>query len=198
MQTIKTFTAGDHRWINRPAVVEQQADRLVVTTDANTDFWLKTYYGFSRHSGHACGYAVNGDFTLQVKIRADFRQLYDQAGIFIRDDEQHWVKAGIEFNDGAPAIGCVVTREFSDWSTGIFPGDARQFWMRVTLKDEALRIQYSCDGVSWPLLRLAPWSGNAARFVGVMCCSPERQGLEVEFSELQLGDPLQKSLHDLS
>ena len=41
MQTIKTFTAGDHRWINRPAVVEQQADRLVVTTDANTDFWLK-------------------------------------------------------------------------------------------------------------------------------------------------------------
>ena len=55
MQTIKTFTAGDHRWINRPAVVEQQADLLVVTTDANTDFWLKTYYGFSRHSGHACG-----------------------------------------------------------------------------------------------------------------------------------------------
>ena len=34
-------------------------------------------------------------------------------------DENAWVKAGIEYTDGAPRLSCVVTNDggFSDWST---------------------------------------------------------------------------------
>ncbi|MGO4611983.1 DUF1349 domain-containing protein, partial [Variovorax sp. 2RAF20] len=71
---------------------------------------------------------MENDFTLQVKIMANFCHLYDQAGIFLQDDEHHWVKAGIEFNDDLSSIGCVVTRKTSDWSTGLFPGDPQTFW----------------------------------------------------------------------
>jgi len=52
--------------------------------------------------------------------------------------------------------------------------------------------------VTWPLLRLCPWPDQARRFVGVMGCSPERQGLGIRFSDFTLGPPLGKALHDLS
>ncbi len=69
-------------------------------------------------------------------------------------DEQTRLKAGIEFNDDAPAIGSVLTLTHSDWATGLFPGDPRTFWLRLTRKGDALRLQYSTDGEHWPLLRL--------------------------------------------
>lgn len=56
-------------------------------------------------------------------------------------DEQHWLKAGIEFNDGAPAIGSVLTMRNSDWATGLFHGDPKEFWLRLTRK----KMRYDCS-----------------------------------------------------
>ncbi len=198
MNAMTLQEAANGRWLNPPQACLFSQNRLQLTTAARTDFWQRTWYGFERHSGHAFGFDVTEDFTLQVRVEADFTTLYDQAGIFIGEDEQQWVKAGIEFNDERPAIGCVVTRQFSDWSTGLFPGDARNFWLRVTLRNEALRIQYSADGNVWPLLRLCHWPAAPSRFAGIMACTPERGGLEVTFSDFWLGPPVDKALHDLS
>lgn len=112
-------------------------------------------------------------------------------------DEQTWLKAGIEFNDDAPAIGSVLTLTHSDWATGLFPGDPRTFWLRLTRKGDALRLQYSTDGEHWPLLRLGYFPPGPVK-AGVMCCSPERGGLAVAFQDIQLSPPLDKALHDLS
>ncbi|SXF13074.1 Uncharacterized conserved protein [Klebsiella variicola] len=112
-------------------------------------------------------------------------------------DEQTWLKAGIEFNDDAPAIGSVLTLTHSDWATGLFPGDPRTFWLRLTRKGDALRLQYSTDGERWPLLRLGYFPPGPVK-AGVMCCSPERGGLAVEFQDIQLSPPSDKALHDLS
>jgi len=185
-------------WINPPDIYSFENGTLRFTTQGNTDFWKQTYYGFQRHSGHAFGFYLADDFTLQVKIRADFSHLYDQAGLFLQDDEDHWVKAGIEFNDDRPSTGSVVTRKTSDWSTGLFSGDPGAFWMRATLENEALRIQYSVDGQTWPLLRLCHWPQRQQRFVGVMACTPERQGLDVAFESFTLSTPSGKPLHDLT
>lgn len=185
-------------WLNKPHYAEVSDDRIFMISDENTDFWEKTYYGFQHHNGHAVGAETTEDFTFQVRIRANFRFLYDQAGVLIRRDESHWIKAGIEFNDGQPSVGCVVTSDFSDWSTGIFPGDPGDFWIRATLKNDAVRIQYSTDGQTWPLLRLSPWPGGYQTFIGVMCCSPTRKELSVEFTEFSLTPALSKDLHDLS
>lgn len=185
-------------WINEPQRWQNTAGTLSVTTDEHTDFWRQTWYGFTRFSGHVYGCDVSGDFTFQVKVKADFKALYDQAGIMLIGDEEHWLKAGIEFNDGAPAIGSVLTLGHSDWSTGQFSGRADQFWMRLTRKGDSLRLQYSADGISWPLLRLAYFPGNETCTVGVMCCTPERGGLAVVFEDILLTAPLDKALHDLS
>lgn len=70
--------------------------------------------------------------------------------------------------------------------------------MRATLENEALRIQYSADGKTWPLLRLCHWPKSKKQFIGVMACTPERQGLEVTFEDFSISAPLGKSLHDLT
>ncbi len=168
-------------WINEPAEWHRDADGLTVVTDKHTDFWRHTWYGFERFSGHLYAAEVEGDFTLQAKICADFTTLYDQAGLMMMADEQTWLKAGIEFNDDAPAIGSVLTLTHSDWATGLFPGDPRTFWLRLTRKGDALRLQYSTDGERWPLLRLGYFPPGPVK-AGVMCCSPERGGLAVAFS----------------
>jgi len=186
------------RWINPPQQWSEQDGVLRAVTDDTTDFWSNTWYGFNRFSGHVYGWDVAEDFTLQVRVRSDFTTLYDQAGIMVTADESHWLKAGIEFNDGQPMIGSVLTHENSDWATGIFSGDPRDFWMRVTLTEGCLRVQYSTDGQVWPLLRLCPFPAAKSIHVGLMFCTPQRAGLAVEFSDISLGKALKKELHDLS
>lgn len=185
-------------WLNEPAEWHQTDDGLQVVTDQQTDFWRSTWYGFERHSGHLYGCEVEGEFTFQVCVEGEFTTLYDQAGLMLLQDDAHWLKAGIEYNDAQPMIGSVLTNPRSDWATGIFTGNPRRFWLRLTRLADCLRLQYSTDGEVWPLLRLAPFPPSEHCFIGVMCCTPERQGLAVRFSDLRLTAPLGKALHDLS
>lgn len=185
-------------WLNEPAQWAFDGGRLTVTTDRDTDFWQDTWYGFQHANGHFFGTPVSGDFTFQVKVEGAFDTLYDQAGVMLHADDRHWLKAGIEFNDDQPAIGSVLTAGRSDWATGTFHGDPRRFWMRLTRRGDALRLQYSADGRTWPLLRLAAIDPALPWQVGVMCCSPTRAGLSVAFSEMALSPPNGKDLHDLS
>ena len=116
----------------------------------------------------------------------------------VRLDERRWVKTGIEFSDGYGLLGSVLTDEASDWATGRYDGNPSDFWIRVTVLSGVLRIQASCDGQTWPLVRLCPFPEADHYLVGPMCCTPERAGLEVRFSEWQLGRAMGKDLHDLT
>jgi regulation of enolase protein 1 (concanavalin A-like superfamily) len=195
-----TFSTGFHRcdWVNAPRKWTVEGDCLTALTDEATDFWRNTHYGFIRDSGHFFACPVQGDFTAQLRIQAQYDALYDQAGIMVRIDERRWVKAGIEKSDGQCLLSSVLTLEHSDWATGGFDGDPSDFWMRATVSNGVLRLQVSPDGQRWPLLRLAPFPIAAGYLVGPMCCTPERASLAVKFSEFQVTAPLDKALHDLS
>lgn len=190
------FAAGT--WLNEPKVWKRADGALEVTTDNGTDFWRETHYGFTRHSGHFLAHPTGSAFTAQLRVQARYEALYDQAGIMLLLDEQHWLKAGIELSDGRAMLSSVLTRGRSDWATGPYEHDPSDFWMRLTVALGVLRVQVSADGHHWPLLRLAPFPEAAAYQVGPMCCTPERAGLTVRFSEFQLSAPLSKDLHDLS
>jgi uncharacterized protein len=185
-------------WLNAPSSWSLKEGCLQVVTDAATDFWRDTHYGFTRDNGHFFGCEVAGDFTMQLRIRAGYDALYDQAGIMVRLDERKWIKAGIEKSDGQCLLSSVLTVDRSDWATGTYDGDTADFWMRATVSDGVIRVQVSSDGQRWPLVRLAPFPRAASYRVGPMCCTPERAGLEVVFSGFQVTPPLGKDLHDLS
>ena len=189
----------DGRWLNAPRKWDVDASGdLRLVTDKATDFWRETHYGFTRDSGHFLGFATPGAFTAQLRIRGNYEQLYDQAGIMVRVDQRRWVKAGIELSDGRAMLSSVLTDGKSDWATGPYEQDPRDFWMRATVANGVLRLQVSADGKTWPLVRLAPFPVASAYQVGPMACTPERSGLEIRFSDLSITPPLGKDLHDLS
>ena len=84
------------QWLNEPAHWSSSSNRIIVTTSPKTDFWHVTHYGFIRDSGHFYFEQINTDFIVEVEISGSYKDLYDQAGIMIRSDENHWIKTGVE------------------------------------------------------------------------------------------------------
>ena len=94
----------DCRWLNEPPHWSVDNDVLSVTTGARTDFWRETHYGFIHDNGHFFATTVTSGFTAQLRFRADYTHLYDQAGLMVRVDALTWMKAGIEYTGGRPSL----------------------------------------------------------------------------------------------
>lgn len=183
------------RWLNEPPSWSAEGDRLVALTGDETDFWRETFYGFVRDNGHFLFRDVTGDFTVEVALCGEYKELYDQAGLMVRADERHWVKAGIEFTDGRPHVSAVVTNDHSDWSVVPLPSYSGSLGIRLTRHGEAVRIEFlGPDGV-WQLIRLAYLAMTETCDVGVMCCSPTRAGFEACFEALAVREPVARDLH---
>ncbi|MGI9435004.1 MAG: DUF1349 domain-containing protein [Geminicoccaceae bacterium] len=188
----------DGIWLNPPADWSISGNRLLAKTDGKTDFWQKTFYGFIRDSGHFLAFDTAAAFTATLHVEGGFEELYDQAGLMLRLDERNWIKTGVEFTDGALHLSAVVTTGASDWSITVPPQPIEDFWLRMTVKAGAVRIQASLDAKTWPLIRLTHFPTSERYQVGPMLCSPERAGLEVRFDGFQITEPMETDLHDLS
>jgi regulation of enolase protein 1 (concanavalin A-like superfamily) len=185
------------QWLNQPKVFEIRDETLFVKTDGQTDFWRETFYGFWRDSGHFAYKSVEGDFTAEVMIDGHYEALYDQAGLMARLGETHWIKAGVEYSDGQMCFSVVVTNDTSDWSMLKIPTASSGVRLRLTRHGEAIRVQYfDTENDLWQLVRLAYLPRSQAIDVGVMCCSPEREGFKVAFHDFTIGPPIARQLHD--
>jgi regulation of enolase protein 1 (concanavalin A-like superfamily) len=183
------------RWSNEPPQWSVEGDVLLATTGDRTDFWRHTFYDFVHDDGHFYWREVTGDFTAQVTLGGAYEELYDQSGLMVRGDESTWAKAGIEFTDGVAHLSAVFTRDHSDWSVLALPDFAGELTLRVTRHAEALRVQYlRPDGV-WQLVRLGFLPLSETCQVGVMCCSPQRDGFEARFREFTVSEPISRDLH---
>jgi len=183
-------------WLNPPPWCESSEDGLSVRTGHGTDFWRGTFYGFWRDSGHFFHTTCSGDFTAEVTITGRFETLYDQAGLMVRLSESCWVKAGIEYTDGAMHLSVVATNDNSDWSQMPVRADGGAIRIRLTRHGEAIRVQYvdQNDG-RWKAARLAFIPKTESIQIGMMCCSPERGGFEVTFTDFNITDPISRDLH---
>lgn len=185
-------------WENEPPRWREEGNALFVTTGAGTDFWSRTFYGFTRASGHFRHCSVDGDFSAGVSVTAEYTTLYDQAGLMLRADAANWLKCGIEYTDGAMHFSTVVTRDhYSDWSQLMLPDAARDgIDVRLTRHAEALRVQYRVGDETWRMARLAMLPMGAGVEVGPMCCTPERAGLDVTFRGFKVGPAIARDLHE--
>lgn len=174
---------NEMQWFNPPAAWNIQDGCLTVTTAPKSDFWRKTHYGFVRDSGHFFYQEVRGDFNVEIRVNGGYKDLYDQAGLMLRVDEENWIKTGIEFFEQRQHASAVVTREFSDWSVAPLEGQPASLWLRVTRKAEAVEIFYSLDGQNYTLLRVAYLKPSAVTQVGPMCASPDGSGFQVTFED---------------
>ncbi len=185
---------GEGHWTTEPAAVRTDGGHLLVTPHERSDLWRTTSYGFIHDDGHGLLVGLPDATAVEVTFRAGFDQQFDQAGVLVRADDRHWVKAGIEHADGAPQLGAVVTREVSDWSTAPVPRwFGREVTVRASRRGDALTVRARTDG-DWQLVRLAPIDPSLMWRAGPFCCSPSRGGLEVVFTRFAIG-PADESLH---
>ena len=185
---MKTIAWSEGRWTREPVSVNEQAATLAVEAAAESDWWRTTAYGFIHDDGHALIKEFPNESAVEVSFILNYTQQFDQAGIFITSDSKNWIKAGVEFCDGFPQVGAVVTQINSDWSVAPVPE-----WMN---KEVTIRVSRSGDAVTMRagingdlrLVRVAPLDPSLSWSAGPMFCAPTRAGLIVSFTKWAQGE----------
>lgn len=186
---------GEGRWTNEPVAAESSADGFRVTAAEGSDAWRTTSYGFIHDSEHALLRSFEQGSAIEVEFVVDFTEQFDQAGIFLRVDDETWIKAGIELSDGQEQLGAVVTRSESDWSLAPVPDwGGRRVTVRASREGNAVTIRARVDAEPWRLVRVAPLAADALVAAGPFCCAPSRSGLVVHFTAWRT-TPADASLH---
>jgi regulation of enolase protein 1 (concanavalin A-like superfamily) len=183
------------RWTHPPAAVREDGADLLVEAVAESDAWRHTSYGFVHDSEHALVAPLPPGSAVEVSFTAGFDAQFDQAGVFVRSSAEQWVKAGVEFADGVPQVGAVVTAGRSDWSVAPVPDwVGRRVTVRASRAGDAVTVRAGVDGAPLQLVRVAPWPPDADTEAGPFCCAPTRSGLTVRFHRWTIG-PADASLH---
>lgn len=182
-------------WTHPPLTVVQE-DHLAVTAIEGSDAWRHTAYGFVHDTEHALLDALAVGDAMEVSFRAPWEGQFDQAGVFVRIDDERWVKAGVEFADGHLGLGAVVTDRRSDWSVGLVDDwkDA-EITVRVSRWPDAVVVRARAGDGPWRLVRVAPFDGGAAASAGPFLAAPTRAGLVVRFTRW-VRDAADDALHD--
>lgn len=181
-------------WLNPPLRVTTEGGDLLVEARESSDFWRVTSYGFVHDDGHALLRPFPDGTAVEVTFRLDYDQQFDQAGVLVRADPEHWVKAGVEISDGLPQVSAVVTDRVSDWSVAPVPQwRGRDVTVRASRTGDALTVRAGADGDGRQLVRVAPLPPGDL-LAGPFCCAPPRAGLVVRFRGAVLV-PADPSLH---
>jgi uncharacterized protein len=173
---------SDGTWTHPPVQLEPVGDTLRVTAAEGSDAWRHTSYGFVHDTEHALLRPLAVGRAVEVDFRCALSGQFDQAGAYVRFDDEHWVKAGVEHSDGVDMLGAVVTMGRSDWSTGPVPDwSGRVVTIRISRAEESLTVRARVDAGPYHLVRLAPTPPGADAAAGPFLCAPTRAGFAVEF-----------------
>lgn len=172
----------DGTWTHAPESVSTLDDSLAVTAKEGSDAWRHTAYGFVHDSAHALLTPLDVGEAMEVTFHAAWEGQFDQAGVFVRVDDDHWVKSGVEFADGHLGLGAVVTDGRSDWSIGYVDDWLdRDITVRVSRWTDALIVRARADAGDWRLIRVTPFDDGAVASAGPFLAAPTRAGLTVRF-----------------
>ncbi|ETS05737.1 hypothetical protein M419DRAFT_95926 [Trichoderma reesei RUT C-30] len=116
-------------WLNNPGIkpISPVGRTVTIQVPPDTDIWRPALSKHNFTAPYLYTVVPAARFqSVQVTVTAPWKTLYDQGGLvvaFPTNGHHHnnanltrFIKAGIEFNDGAPALGVVATDILSDWS----------------------------------------------------------------------------------
>lgn len=181
--TARTIDWSDGTWTHEPVSSTVTDDGFRVTAAEGSDAWRHTSYGFVHDTEHALVAPLAVGSAVEVSFIAELSEQFDQAGAFIRVDDETWIKAGVEFADGTPQLGAVVTLGRSDWSVAPVPDwGGRRVTVRISRASESVTIRAGVDDEPLRLVRVAPLPENADAAAGPFLCAPSRSGLSITFT----------------
>ena len=109
------------QWMSCPENFSLTTDGLRINMDAEKNFWRVTYSKphVIKEDGHVLYKTFPRDKNVMIETSFKLTAVnqLDQAGIILYTDSEHWVRAGLEYVEGRHKLSCVVTDNYSDWST---------------------------------------------------------------------------------
>ena len=192
------------KWLNTPKRFETSDQSVTITTEPNTDFWQRSYYGFRNDNAPALLLESMINFSFTARASFQYHTRFDQCGLIIYIDSENWFKASIEYeNENSSRLGSVVTNHgYSDWATTDIP-TTTVMWYRLSRRGPDFRIESSSDGIDYQQIRIfhlhclgetspemgrlnppAP-AGRPIRF-GVYACSPLNSSFKAKFDQFKL------------
>jgi regulation of enolase protein 1 (concanavalin A-like superfamily) len=192
------------KWLNPPRMFEISGPSVKITTDPNTDFWQRSYYGFRNDNAHALLMENDINFTFTARASFEYRTRFDQCGLVIYFDSDNWFKAAIEYeNQDFSRLGSVVTNQgYSDWATTDIP-TPRVMWYRLSRRGPDFLIEASPSGSDYRQMRIfhmhalgettvemgklnPPAPARQPLPFGLYACSPLKSSFEARFDNLKL------------
>ncbi|XP_065187719.1 uncharacterized protein LOC135818295 [Sycon ciliatum] len=175
-----------------PKRVQHAADGasgLLVEPHGKTDYWRKTYYEplLLKSDGHILAVTVQSPPKLvaETHLTLNVKSQFDQAGLMVFVDDEHWLKTGLEYCDGKIYLGCVVTNGFSDWSTQDWPSNKLSIRVYALPNDSC--VVEAGSGDDWKMIRIAHLAmGDQKVKLGVYTCSPTAAGASTVFHSLSI------------
>lgn len=192
------------RWLNQPKQNRITADAVEITTDPETDFWQRSYYGFRNDNAHALQVERDDNFTFTTKVTFDYQKQFDQCGVVIYIDSDNWFKASVEYENASfSRLGSVVTNlGYSDWATNDIE-TLSTMWYRLSRRGPDFLIESSFDGETFRQMRIFHLHGLGETTAemghrdppippaqpvtfGLYACSPARSSFTARFSNFNL------------
>ncbi|MDD4363620.1 MAG: DUF1349 domain-containing protein [Atribacterota bacterium] len=177
------------KWLNCPTKNKIMDDYIEITTDPETDFWQRTYYGFRRNNGHALLFEEDKNFTFTARVDFKYKNRFDQCGLIVFVNEDNWCKTSLEHeNKYFSRLGSVVTvNGYSDWATADSP-NFQCIWYRINRRDSDFLVEYSLDKIEFKQMRIfhLPIKQNELINFGFYACSPNQSSFTAIFSDFKL------------
>jgi len=184
-----TFQRDNLFWVHKPNEYTIRDGEIVIKTEAGTDFWQRTYYGFQNNNAPALLMKTNEKyFSFLVKTEFDSKQRFDQCGVIIYQNSDNWIKASIEYeNEEYQRLGSVVTNlGYSDWATTDIAATKKFMYYRLSRRESDYCIENSYDGIHYKQMRIAHLFEGADNIqIGIYACSPEESSFKAIFTEMK-------------
>eukprot|EP00934_Nitzschia_sp_Nitz4_P005248 Nitzschia sp. Nitz4//scaffold69_size99277//89901//90671//NITZ4_004649-RA/size99277-processed-gene-0.89-mRNA-1//-1//CDS//3329556763//5238//frame0 len=176
-------TKQDMRWTHEPKKWKQIDEDVKVWCPGEVDYWRNTLHGFVKDDAPFYWMYVDYEFEARLSFKAKLRELYDQAGLMLRLDEENWIKLGLMHYRDQLYVSCVFTRGNSDWSTHRLPKRKIE-WFHVWAKRKENYVEcfYSLDNENWIRIRQGHFTDAPRLRVGMMCAAAESDGFKATFS----------------
>ena len=179
-------------WLRAPTEWHAKPARLVVGAPTQTDWFIDPISARPVCTAPVLvGSPPTGDFTWEAHVVVDGDAMFDAAGLFVYDDDDHWAKLAVEVTAAGPTIVSVVTDTLSDDcnSTVLAQSSA---WLRVARVGEAIAFHVSDGGGHWELVRV--FRPRAAPRIGFICQAPTGDGCTGTFDAIAFNT---RSLSDI-
>jgi regulation of enolase protein 1 (concanavalin A-like superfamily) len=170
-------------WLRPPAEWSAEPARLVVGAPAQTDWFIDPISARPvRTAPLLLGSPPSGDFTWAAHVVLDGDAMFDAAGLFVYDDDDHWAKLAVEVTAAGPTLVSVVTDVFSDDcnSTVLSQSSAS---LRLARIGAAIAFHASDGGGRWELIRVFRPASATPR-IGFVCQAPTGSGCTGSFDAI--------------